>query len=1086
MKKNRIKTTSVREIKSSFKRFLSLLVMSLLGVGVFVGISMAAPDMMKSLDTYYDEANYYDIKLISTLGLTEEDVLAVGKLEGVDKVVGTFSKDVLVKEKDNESVVKVLAINDKLNKVSIEKGKAPTKANELVVEEAMLKRNNLKIGDEITFSNDDTFKNDKFKIVGTVKSPLYISSTTTYNNRGNTNLGTGKIDYYAYVSESSFNIDYYTELYVTVKRAKEKETNSEDYNDLIDNTLDEIKEIQKNREDVRYEEIYNEINDEINKEEEEGLNKFLLYKNELDSAKSKLQNGKYTLDQTKKLLDNSLVLLENNKIKLDKGKNELDLAKEKLDKAKTEIDQNINLFNEKLENYNITFDELVIILEKLENNEVAKEDIIKLIPTDAENYDQIIIIIDKIYELGIDQKLIEIINNPEKIDEIIASIPEDSPYYEDIVEGLNYVKENILKLDELKEKVNLLVKAKEDYEERLNKYNDSLNQYKENYKLYETAYNEYDSGKQEYSKALVTYNNNLNLYNNNLKEYYESRSFFETEITNAKKKLEEIPESKWYIYDRLDNSEYSNYINDSNSIANLSKVFPSIFFIVAVLISLISMSRMVEDDRMQIGTLKSLGFSNKHIRLKYLLYSGIATLLGGILGSLLGFYLLPMYIWNIYKMLFDVPIFVIDYDITYIIIGLLLAVICICGTTLLTVKKVLKEKPSDLMRPKAPAKGKRVILEKMPFIWNNISFSNKVTIRNLFRYKKRVLMTVVGILGCTSLMLAGFGIRDAIVDIPKTQYGSIFKFDDMAYMKENKDIHSIFNDESISLYLGTKMDTGLAGKYSINIFVPESTDNLSDIVELKSIENGKKLELEDNKIIISDKLSQLTKTKVGDKLLLTDSNNVRHELVISGICENYVGHYIFMNKETYEKNIGKYDNNVVYYKMKDLDKEEEFSSKIIEDKNAMSVISVSSTMKTVDDMLKSLDSVVVILIFLSAALSFVVLYNLSYININERKREIATLKVLGFTHKEVDNYITKETIILTIIGIVLGLMFGTYLTGVIVDTVEIESVRFIRNINLISFIISSVMTIFFTIVVNVITHFTLKKIDMIESLKSVE
>lgn len=563
----------------------------------------------------------------------------------------------------------------------------------------------------------------------------------------------------------------------------------------------------------------------------------------------------------------------------------------------------------------------------------------------------------------------------------------------------------------------------------------------------------------------------------------------ENKISEAKSQLSKILDCKWYVYNRLDDGEYANFINDGNSISNLSKVFPSIFFIVAVLISLISMSRMVEDDRVQIGTLKSLGFSNKHIRVKYLLYAGIATILGGLIGAMLGFFLLPAFICNIYKIIFALPKFVIDYDFTYVIIGILIAVICICGTTLLTIMKVVKEKPSDLMRPKAPSGGKRVFLERVRFVWNHLKFSNKVTIRNLFRYKKRVLMTVVGIAGCTGLMLAGFGLRDSIVDIPSTQYGKIFNFDDMVYVTGNvsdENVDKTFDVKHVKNFVKTMMVTGTSKRYAINLFVPNDTKELETILDLRELDAGKKLSLEDDKIVISDKLSQLTNKVKGDKLTITDSEGNKYEFMISGVSENYVGHYVFMNKKTYVNKIGKYDTNVVFMKLDDLKHEEKISSRLLENDNVMSVISVNGTIKTIDDMLKSLDSVVFILIILSASLSFVVLYNLSYINISERKREIATLKVLGFTDKEVDAYITKETIALTFIGIVIGLILGVLLTNVIINTVEIEMVRFIHHINFISYVYSSVMTIIFTVIVNVITHYTLKKIDMIESLKSVE
>lgn len=620
-------------------------------------------------------------------------------------------------------------------------------------------------------------------------------------------------------------------------------------------------------------------------------------------------------------------------------------------------------------------------------------------------------------------------------------------------------------------------------------YNDAEAEYQSGYNTYVRYYNEYQNGLSLYNNGLREYNSNLNLYNSKIAEYYESKNMFDLKIIEAKKALDEIPKCTWYTYSRIDDSGYSSFIDDGESVSNLSKVFPTIFFVVAILISLISMSRMVEDDRGVIGTFKSLGFSNRHIRKKYLLYSGIATLLGGLIGSLLGFFLLPKFIWSIYKILFDVPAFKYDLNPTNTIIGIAIAVICICGTTLLTIRKVVKEKPSDLMRPKAPANGKRVILEKIPFIWNHINFSNKITVRNLFRYKKRVIMTVVGILGCTALMLAGFGIRDSIVVIPSKQYKEIFNFDEMVYVTNSNEeqINKMFDNKHVTNKVYTNMSTNMTvGTYSINTFIPENNDDLYKIVNLKDVKTNKRLKIEENKVIISDKLSKLTNKKAGDKITLKESTGEEHTFTISGVCENYVGHYVFMSKNTYEQNIRSYETNIVYLNVDDLKNEEKLSKELLKNDNVMSVMSVNSTIKSVNDMLKSLNSVVAILIILSGALSFVVLYNLSYINISERKREIATLKVLGFTDKEVDKYITKETMILTLIGVVTGLIFGILLTNVILSTVELEMVRFIRNIKPVSYVITAAIVILFTLIVNKIIHYTLKKIDMIESLKSVE
>lgn len=1129
--KNRIITTSIREIKNSYKRFISLIVISLLGVSVFVGIKMSAPDMIKSLDVYYDNNDVYDIKIISTLGLTNKDIEALNNIDTVKKAYGSYSYDALIKNKEKELVLKVIGITEDVNKIEIINGRKPNN-NEVVVEENFLKKEKLKIGDEITFLDSDVFKENKLTIVGTVKSPLYINNGTT-SSRGTTKLAAGKIDYYVYINENNFDINYYTESYIIVDNTKDKITNEDEYKKTVKDCIKEINRIKQKQEEDRYYEIYNEAYEEIIKNENEGLEKFDSAKNELDNASYNLKKGKKELDSSNEKLKLAETTLNDTKKSLDAYKDELVKTKETLNIASEEITNAKNKLNEELKKYGLTEYGITTFIKGLEQETIPKEIIINGLSKEIENYDIFVNIINKIYEssneenfinlikekitkeeflenfkidylnyddinllisnineLGLKNIVYDYLKNDSVINNVLLKLYSDEESYIKIVIASEFYKLDSNKFYEVLTIINTVDKEEEKYNSGLNEYKKGLEEYNKAYTSYITYYNEYQNGLSNYNNGLVKYNNNLNLYNTKLEEYYNSKRLFELEIDLYKEELNKISKAKWYIYDRLDDVGYSNFINDGHSVTNLSNVFPTIFFIVAILISLISMSRMVEDDRMLIGTLKSLGFNNKHIRKKYILYSSLATILGGTLGSLIGFFILPIFVWNIYKIMYDIPVFSYYYDLTSIILGILIALICICGTTIITIRKVVKEKPSDLLRPKAPVVGKRILLEKISFIWKRISFSNKITIRNISRYKKRVLMTSISIMGCTGLMLAGFGIKDSIVQVPNKQYNEIFKFDEMVYLTGElslDDINHMLDNEYVENFAPANMvATAKVSEYNINIFVPDSEESLYNVVNLKDVKTGKKLKLENNKIVISDKLAELANKKVGDKITITDINNNKHKLIISGISENYIGHYIFMNKETYEKNFEEFKTNIVYLNIDDIKNEEKLSRELLKNDNVISIVSSNVTINGTKETFKSLDSVVLILIVLSGSLSFVVLYNLSNINISERKREIATLKVLGFTNKEVDNYINKESIILTILGIILGLIFGILLTKVIMKTIEINLLRFIVNINLSSFIITSSLIMIFTIIVNIIIHFSLKKVDMIESLKSVE
>lgn len=1126
MNKDRIKTITSREIKKSIKRFLSLLIMSMLGVGVFVGLKMASFDMIKSLDTYYDNTNSYDVKVLSTLGMTDNDIKSLRNIEGIKEVYGSYSKDVIINNGDTDLVIKIIGITKNINKIDIIKGRLPKNNNEIVVEEYYFKEQKLKLNDKLSFEDSD-FNENKLTIVGVVKSPLFITAMSPRSNRGSTNLGTGKVNYYAYCLNNNFNMDYYTESYITLNNTKEEITNSKEYNDIVNKSLKNIDKIKKKQEINRYNEIYNKINNEIRRNEDEYLIKFNEAELELNKANNELIKGKKILDSSKIELDNASVKLNKTKNELDVAKEELDNNEEKLNIAKEELDSNEEKLllarneidnakeeiNNELSKYNLTIEDIYKYKEIINNLDINS--IKDKIDKDSLYYDEIIIILDKISELdilgndiNIKEELINLIPkeidnyemiiefiNDLSIDNIINNIPVDIPNYDEIVNLLN----NYNKIKELINILDKLEQAEKEYNEGLillnnykEEYNNGvvlLNNYKEEYEIgyntYLEYYKKYEEGLEEYNNGLKLYESNYNLYNSKLEEYHNSKNMFELKMIEARKELDKIPQSKWYIYDRLDNSEYSGFIDDSKSISNLAKIFPTIFFAVAILISLVSMSRMVEEDRMEIGTLKSLGFNNRHIRKKYLIYSFSATLLGGLIGSISGFTLLPLYIWNIYKLLYDIPVFNYDLNPMNTIIGLTIAIICICGTTILTIRKVVKEKPSDLLRPKAPPNGKRILLERIKIVWNNINFSNKIMFRNLFRYKKRALITIGGIMGCTSVMLVGFGIRDSVIDIPNIQFNDVFHFDEMLYLT-NEINDELNNYKEIKHVVNTYMSNVEINNYQVNLMVPEDSNDLKYVLNLKDKETKEKLKLIDNKVIISDKLSDLTNKKINDKIIIKTTDNKEYEFIISGICENYVGHYIFMNKNTYEENIDNFKINISYLKLNNLKNEEKLAKELLKNDEVMTIMSLNTTIENVNNSLSSLNSVVIILILLSAALSFVVLYNLANINISERKREIATLKVLGFNNKEVDNYITREMNILTIIGIVFGLIIGTFLTYIIVDTVEIEMVRFLHRVNTISYIITIMLIITFTLIVNKIIHYSLKQIDMIESLKSVE
>ena len=464
----------------------------------------------------------------------------------------------------------------------------------------------------------------------------------------------------------------------------------------------------------------------------------------------------------------------------------------------------------------------------------------------------------------------------------------------------------------------------------------------------------------------------------------------------------------------------------------------------------------------------------------------------------LGFILLPKIIWMMYKMMYVMPEIQISFNIYYAILGLGIASICIIGATLYSVIKSLKNLPAVLMRPKSPKMGKRVLLEKIPFIWKRLSFTRKVTVRNIFRYKKRFFMTIIGICGCTALITAGFGIRDSIRIILPNQYGNVFNYDMQISLKTNvkeqskqdliDELNNLETTKQISeVYYTSGKLTNKNNNEDVQIIVPKDAQTINNMIKMKDIKTGEQINIEKAEICITDKVAQLLNVKKGDNIVLK-INYVEKNVKISNILENYVYHYVYMSKNTYEQLYDNYNTNTLLVNNKEITKEqeEEISKKIMAKEDVGGVILTSSIMGMLDDTMKSLNYVVIILIISAGLLAFVVLYNLSNVNISERIRELATIKVLGFYDKEVYSYVTRETVILTIIGILLGLVSGYFLNFYIMQTCEINILRFSKIVTPISYIYSILITIVFTVIVNIVTYFSLKKIDMIESLKSVE
>ena len=1077
MKKAVIKD-ALREIKKSYKRFISILLMAFLGVGFFAGIRASSPDMLDTIDTYYKNQNVYDIQVLSTLGLTSDDINAISKIENVEHVDGNFETDGQIEVGNKEVIAKVMSLND-FNTLVLIDGSLPSAKNECVVEERFLTVNNKNIGDTIELNIKD-MQNDngedvpylyekELKIVGTVQSPMYISV-----DRGTSTLGSGKIDYYMYIPKSNVQANsIYTNIYVKVKDANKYTTSSKKYEDCVNSVKTEIEKIKDNREKSRYDSLVNTVTKKVEDAEKE-LN------TQKTDAKSKIADAEKELENGKKQIGDAEKTIKSNRIKADK---EFNKAYAELINGKNKIADSEKQLESKEKQANEEFD-------KLEKQK-------------AELNNQLTTLNSGITEV---QKNIENINialkNPNLTSEQKSNFEKTKKQLENKLSELNNTKSQLVSAIS---KINSgIASGKAEIKSAKNKLQSAKNELKKSENAYysnkTSTYEQLDNAEKELELSKKELKDGENELEKNKKELSEKIADAESKLNDARAKIAEIENPKWYVLDRNGNVGYSSFIQDTDSIANIGKVFPVIFFIVAALISLTSMTRMVEEQRTQIGTLKALGYNKLQITSKYVLYASLACIIGSILGMSVGFVLLPKIVWKMYSMMYQIGDIQTSFNFEIGSLGFILIVISILGATIYAVIKELIQTPATLMRPKSPKMGKRVLLEKVTFIWKRLSFSRKVTVRNIFRYKKRFLMTIIGIMGCTALIVTGFGIRDSIRAIMPDQYEKVFNYDLQINLKADLDkkqkqdfINSLTNDDKIEKLSETYMSSISAINGSIEenvqIIVPNNNSDFNTLINLTDVKSKNNLSLPEDGVLLTDKAAQLLGVEAGDNITLKDTDENETNVKVTNVVENYVYHYIYMSKSMYENLYGKsFDSNVILTKDFNLDNETEdnFVKDLMNMPEVASVTRISTAMNMMNDTMKSLNYVVVILIVSAGLLAFVVLYNLSNVNISERIRELATIKVLGFYDKEVYLYITRETIILTAIGLVLGLVAGYFLDFFILETCEINMLRFRKFVAPLSFVFAALITILFTIIVNIVTYFALKKINMIESLKSVE
>ena len=1091
------------EIRRNFGRFISILFIVALGVAFFSGIRASEPSMRITGDAYFDESDLMDIKAVSTLGITKEDVSAVGNVKGVGKAEGAYSADFLNIKNKKQYVLHVMSAMEDMNKITVREGRMPEKAGECLVDDQM----NYKIGETIKLKSGtddkvtDTLKTDELKVVGKGNSPYYISLS-----RGSTTIGTGTISGFVVVPEKTFDLDVYTEMYVQVAGAKDLTAYTKAYKEKVKTVQKRIEAITEERGKIRKSELEDKANEKLAKAQKklddgkaeskqkledakkqimDGETQVSQAKEKIVSGKSQIAAAKQTIDTKQKELDQAKKTYQNGLKELSQGKKQYEQGKATYDSQYAEAQAKIQAGEEGLVTYRAELDKGWARYQTLLNTIEA----LKAQAAGGSGQDQELL--QKIQVMG------------QQAQETKKTLDAKEQDYQTQKAGLDAAKQKLAsgkaELDQAKAKLDAS-------EAKLTSAAASI----------ESGQKQLDAGKAELKAQEQTLQNGETEIAQNeakladaRKEYEDGKETSEEEIAKGEKKLADAKEQikkiknpKWYVYNRSTLVEYDGFGENANRMRAIGKVFPVMFFLVAALISLTGMTRMVEEQRIEIGTMKALGYGNFSIASKYLGYAFLATAGGSILGVLTGEKILPYIIIYAYEIMYPhIPKIYVPYHMSYAVMASAASIVCTMGATLASCYKELAAEPAVLMRPPVPKKGRRVFLERIGFIWKRMNFTWKSTIRNLMRYKKRFFMTIFGIGGCMALMLVGYGVKDSVYEIADIQYdeiqlydGHIFYKDDVTKTEKEELKEYLKEDTDIQTYMDARMQSVTASKgnkkrsvYQCVLGNPDIVGKYEDFHDRKTKESYK---LTDNGAIVSEKTAKLLNVKEGDTINLKDGMAKGVTVKIAHICENYMGHYIYFTPQYYKKVYGKTaEYNCIMFRAKDGYSEEQVKKageKILAKDQVLTISYLHDIKDQLDDMLASLNLVIIVLIVSAGMLAFVVLYNLNSINITERQRELATLKVLGFYDVEVAEYVFRENILLTLIGAFVGVIFGKVLHLFVIQTVEVDAAMFGRSIYLPSYIYSFLFTIGFSLFVNWVMYFKLKKIDMVESLKSIE
>ena len=1115
-----------RSITHSWGRFLAIAIIAALGAGFYAGLRMTGPDMRLAGDEYYDGTSLADVRVVSTIGFDEAQIDALRDVEGVSAVMPAREADA-ISELDGvqytlcfqsldvdaaqastcDDGFTVQSSDDSyLNRPVLKSGTWPTKSDECLLSSDTVWQTDVHIGDKVrliegTQDLDDSFAEREFTVVGFVNSSYYTCST----NVGSTSLGSGRLTSFVFVPDSAFADDYpITEAFVAVDGARDLPWASDAYQAKVDEVANRIDAIADDLKASRIEGLQTDAQATLDEKRAE-------YEQKKADALAQLDDGQATLDDSKAQLDSAAVELESAKATIAQSESQLASGRAQYESGVAELADQRSQAQAALAQAQQAVDGLPLAIAGVQAQIDALD------PADPA-YEKTKAQLEA-QKTALEQQLAQAQTSLPQLQQQQAQLESQKT---EIEAGIAQLQAGIAQIDTETAGVPEQLAAGE---QELAAQKAAANQgFASGQASLDAAaaqlaqgQAQVDEGRAQLESGQAEYADGLSQWESGAAELADKRAQAEAEFADAEAQLADAQtevddiatmDADVYALDLKKNIGAESFRSDAGRIDQIAQVFPLLFFLVAALVSLTTMTRMVDEERVLIGTFKALGYSNGRIASKYLVYAMVASGVGSIVGIVLLSQFLPWFIMNAYAIIYVVPCRPTPIDPALFLLAAGLSVGITVAATLFAAMATLREKPAALMLPRAPKAGKRILLERIRPLWSRMSFSWKVTARNLFRYKRRFFMAIIGIAGCTGLLLTGLGLQNAINDIIDKQYGELYHYNaivrmdpDIADAEKNAVAERVEADsEGPKAWVLTENKIVRTAGASddidqrVELNVPQDTQEFGNFNTLRTRVGHKPLAIDDEGVLISEKLATKLGVSVGDSIAIYDEDAIGNamgegrEVRVSGIMENYVAQYVLMSPALYESTMGEAPSyaTLLANVAEGDDVREVFSDDVLAMDGVKTVTYNDETINSYRSMLKSVDSVVVVLVVAAALLAFVVLYNLTNINITERVREIATLKVLGFTPHEVNAYIYRETMLLSLIGAFVGLFLGIAMEGYVVITAEVDQVMFGREIHALSFVIAFALTMLFSVIVTLAMKFKLKKIDMVESLKSVD